>query len=437
MEFLAGLTNYESSSGKLTAPTLGRVRALADALDRPQDYLDVVHVTGTNGKGSTAMMAASLLSATGRRVGLFTSPHLRAPTERIMIGGEAISDEILDRALTAVAAAAGRVRVWPTWFEAITLAALLIFRDAGVDAAVVEVGMLGSWDATNIVRSRVAVVTNVGLDHTEEAGGGLIAIAREKSGIVKHGATLVLGETDELLARPFLERPARQVLRRGRELRATNVRQLSDGLVVDLQTAQSLRRDVRVELLGRHQIANVLLAVAAAEAFLDSPMSDSVVRTTLSRVRLPGRGEVIAEHPRVVLDGAHNPDAARALRVMVDETGEGPRVLVVGVLAGRDHQEFLRAVGADSYDVVVCTQVDNPRSLPATDLAAALTPGRAEVVIEQDLLRACRIAVLAAGAGGQVVVTGSFYLLEPARQAILDAVAPATRPSSQDDKDLA
>ncbi|QWF20477.1 hypothetical protein KM427_15970 [Nocardioides sp. LMS-CY] len=420
-QFLAGLTNYESS-GVLTGPTLWRVRALADALGSPQDELAVIHVTGTNGKGSTATLAAELLTAAGRRVGLFTSPHLRVLNERIVVDGQLVGDDVLERALGAVEEAASRVRVQPTWFEAITLAALLVFRDAGVDAAVVEVGMLGSWDATNIVHSRVAVVTNVGLDHVQEAGGSLVAIAREKAGIVKPGATLVLGETDEVLASVFLSGPARRILCRGRELRATNLRETTGGFVVDLETAHSRHRGLRIGLRGRHQVANVLLALAAVEAFLDAPLPARVVRKTLSQVRLRGRGEVIATRPQVVLDGAHNPAAARALRSVVDGTPFARRVLMVGVLAGRDPQEFLRALGADTYDVVICTQADTPRSLPSAELAAAMVSDGTTVVTEPEPGRAGRIAVQAAGAGGQIVVTGSFYVLEPARRAIIDAL---------------
>jgi len=423
LRYLGTLTNYEAS-GRLRLPTLGRMQAIVGNLGSPHDDLDVIHITGTNGKGSTAAFAAQLLAGAGRRVGLYTSPHLHSVNERIVIDGEPVSEEILDRALLQVADAAERVGEQLSWFEAVTLAAFVIFKQAQVEAAVIEVGMLGHWDATNIVRGRVAVVTNVDMDHADEAGGTPGDIAREKAGIVKHGSTLILGDVDDDLVGIFLDRAPGTFYRCGIELRATNVRETTHGYVADLHTVQSKRRNISIGMRDRHQVGNALLALAAVEAFVGKRLDDEVVRRVLTQVAVPGRCELISTRPRVLLDGAHNPAAARALRSSL-RASRGNRVLVIGVLSGRDHGEFLEALGVDDHTVIICTQPDNPRALPAAELAAAVPPSTATVVVEPSLARAGQIAALAAGNDGQVVVTGSMYVLDPLRRSIL-AVVPAT-----------
>ena len=203
------------SAARVSAPTLGRITRLLDLLGSPQRDLSAVHVTGTNGKTSVTRMCDALLDTLGLRMGSYTSPHLERVNERMAVGGEPISDGTLDELLATIRQAEEQMDARPSYFEIITAAALRWFADEAVDAAVVEVGLGGTWDATNLVDGSVAVVTNVSVDHVEYLGPTLEQIAAEKAGIVKPGATLVLGETDEALAPIFLGRGAAHVVRRG------------------------------------------------------------------------------------------------------------------------------------------------------------------------------------------------------------------------------
>jgi dihydrofolate synthase / folylpolyglutamate synthase len=261
--FLDALTGYEVS-GRLAAPTTERMRQILDALGDPQREYPAVHVTGTNGKGSTSHMTARLLTAAGLRTGLYTSPHLLDVSERIRTQGDPIDQAAFDDALAEVQRACRRRSVTPSWFEALTATALLAFARGRIDVAVVEVGMLGRWDATNVIDAGVAVVTNVELDHTEFAGPTRAAIAEEKAGIVVPGATLVTGETDPDLAPLFAEREPGRTLVLGVDVGYDRYRPVPGGSVVDLWSPAGRQRDVLVGVPGEHQCANAALALAAA-----------------------------------------------------------------------------------------------------------------------------------------------------------------------------
>jgi dihydrofolate synthase/folylpolyglutamate synthase len=411
MAWLGTLDSYERT-GRLTRPTLDRITALASALGNPQLRYPVIHVTGTNGKGSTTAMIARLLTEHGLRVGTYTSPHVERLGERIALDGRPATDDELSRAIGQVATAAGQTGVTPSWFEAITAAGLFQLARWQVDVAVVEVGMLGTWDATNIVPGRVAVVTNIALDHTDMAGPTRTAIATEKAGIVKPGATLVLGESDRALWPIFTARRPGRVLARGRELnwRARDVG--IGGSVVDLSNPWGTREGIRIGLRGRHQCDNALLALTAAEAFLDEAIPNPVVDRALAATRLPGRFEIAGSDPVVIVDGAHNPAGAAALARAVDDTvGDArPRVLLYGALAGRDPAEFLRSFGMDRVDLVITTEPNSPRALPAVELANTVRAAGTRAISVADPAGALVEAAAAAGAHGVVVVTGSLYL---------------------------
>jgi dihydrofolate synthase/folylpolyglutamate synthase len=395
---LRRLPDYERT-GHPPAPTLERVAAIAAKLGNPQRAFESIHVTGTNGKGSTVAMIAALLTATGCRVGTYTSPHVRDVTERIAVDGRPVGALELEWALAEVCDVAERYGIAPSWFEAMTLAGYLMLAEAQVDVAAVEVGMLGRWDATNIIDARVAVVTNVELDHTDFAGPRLSDIAREKAGIVRTGAPLILGDMDPCLRAVFEAEGPGSVLQLGREL----------GSLPELPA-----------LRGRHQRANAALARAAVEAYLGAPLDDGLVCSALAEVHLPGRFEVIDGAPDVVLDGAHNAAAAAALRATLDEAYPRgcPRVLVCGALTGRDLAAFLRALGLaeGAFDAVVMTAPPSPRALPpsaAAGIAADLLG--APVRAAADVRTALEIAADLAGDDGVVLVTGSLYLIDPAR----------------------
>ncbi|MGH8999422.1 MAG: bifunctional folylpolyglutamate synthase/dihydrofolate synthase, partial [Acidimicrobiia bacterium] len=364
-------TNAETG-GKLRSPSLERMAPLVELLGSPQRDYPIVHVTGTNGKTTTARMAARLLGAAGLAVGCYTSPHLERVHERISWAGEPISGAALAEVLDLVAAAEPALSEHPSYFEVVTAAAYRWFADLAVDAAVVEVGMGGTWDATNVADGTVAVVTNVSIDHTEYLGPTRASIAAEKAGIVKEGATLVLGETDPELAAVFTERGPSRVLRRGDDFDTGRNRRAHGGRVVDLHTPWSDHPEVFLPLHGEFQADNVVTALVAAEAFFDHALGPDVVAETAAGFRSPGRMEVVGRAPLILLDGAHNAAGAQALMATLeDEFAPGPRTLVVGLLREKDPEVMLSALEAVRAEQVVLCRPDSPRALDPADLAAA------------------------------------------------------------------
>jgi dihydrofolate synthase/folylpolyglutamate synthase len=419
-EYLTGLSGYEVS-GVIEDPGTQRITAITDGLGAPNRRFPSVHITGTNGKGSTAAMTTKLLRSQGLRVGTYTSPHLSDVTERVAVDENPVSAEHFAEALGRVAWMARRIGVTPSWFEAVTAAAFAVFADSRVDAAVVEVGMLGRWDATNIIDSTVAVVTNVELDHTEFAGPTRTRIAMEKAGIVRPGTTLVLGEADPEVLPIFRAQQPGRLLQLGVDISVTRRQRSPTGSTVDLTTPWGTHGAVPINLLGAHQCRNAALALAAAESFLESPIHTATVHEALGAVRLNGRAEVLrSAEPVIIVDGAHNSAAARALRDTVDEYFPTPRrrVLVCAASGSRDPSEFLGGIGVGDFDLVIATQVPSPRSGSAGSIATAARRSGVPAIVSPDIGLALRNAVTSAGAAGLVVVTGSLYLVAPARDCI-------------------
>jgi dihydrofolate synthase/folylpolyglutamate synthase len=403
-------------AGRVDAPSLDRMSRMVDTMGDPQRAYPVIHVTGTNGKGSTAQIITKLLMAQGLRVGTYTSPHLERVNERIALDGEAISDEAFGEEVGAIADLEIVAGVRPSYFEILTAAAYRCFADAAVDVAVVEVGLLGRWDATNVADGQVAVVTNVGLDHTEYAGPTRADIAREKAGIVKPGATLVLGETDPELAAIFRAEGPGPLWWREIDFDCTENELALGGRLVTLQTPLAVYPELFLPLYGRHQGDNAAVALTAVESFFEASLDPSVVEEGLAAVEVPGRFEVLGHQPLVILDGAHNPAGAEMCMSAFDEdfAPAGRRILVAGFL--RDPTEMLEALRADEFALVVCCTPPSPRGVPAeTTAAAAAALGVDEVVVEPDVARACDRALAVAGPDDAVLVTGSLYVVGAAR----------------------
>lgn len=386
---------------------------LCALLGDPQHAYPVIHVTGTNGKGSVSSMVTGLLVAHGLTVGTYVSPHLHRVNERMLRNGEPISDVELAEALADVAARAPLLAQPPTWFEIVTAAALSWFAASAVDVAVVEVGMLGRYDATNVVDAAVAVVTNIGLDHTDGRGDWRVAVAEEKAGIIGPDSVLVLGEADPRLRPVFAAEGPAAAWVVGDDFGATAVRPAVGGQVADLRTPGATYDDVFIAAHGHHQADNAAIAVAATEAFFGRPATPDLVTGVLAEVSLPGRLEVLGHQPLVVLDGAHNPPAAEAL---ADALGTafhttGRRILVLGMLADRDAAAFLDALEPARLDAVVTCTVPSPRAAPAAELAEVVRRRGLAVEVVEDPLVAVRRAVEVAGDDDLVVVTGSLYLV--------------------------
>jgi len=412
-------------------PDLARMTDLMDLLGSPQRAYPAIHLTGTNGKTSTARMTDALLRAHGLRTGRYTSPHLQGFTERICLDGAPITAERLGQLWDEVAPyihlVDDRHPEALTFFEVGTALAFAAFADAPVDVAVVEVGLGGTWDATNVLDAQIAVIGTVDLDHTDLLGDDVGAIAAEKAGIVHGGATVVSAAQSPEAARAVLARVAQtgaRLIAEGVGAQVLDRRLAVGGQLLALQTPAATYEDVLLPLHGAHQGRNALLALCAVEAFLGGrPLDSGVVREGFANADSPGRLEVIRTSPTVLLDGAHNPAGARALAAALDEAFDFRRlVAVVGVLADKDTVGLLEAI-SPHLDHLVATEPDSARALPAEDLAAIgrdmLDPD--DVSLASSLADALDLAFALADEDGEfvggvgVLVTGSLVTVGQAR----------------------
>ena len=409
-------------AGRLEGLSLDRMRALCDVLDNPQNAQPTIHLTGTNGKGSTARMISALLGAHDLTVGTYTSPHLERITERLSRNLEPIADEAFSAVIADIAAVEPLSGVEPSYFELLTAAAFSWFAHLPVSVAVVEVGLLGRWDATNVVDGSVAVLTNVGRDHTDFSGDWRRKIAEEKAGIVKPGSTFVVGEPDPSLRDVFDATPSARRWIRGEDFGCDASRLAVGGRVVDVFTPLGRVDEVFVPLHGSHQADNAAAAIAAVGAFFDRAPDTETVAGAFADLRVPGRFEVVHRAPLVVLDGAHNPDGAQAASATLADEFEipGTRYFVLGVLAGRDPLAFVDALGVTPTDRVLTCMPPSPRGVPAADLAAALRAHGLDAEhgpSDGDVGAAVVAAFERTHDDDLVFVTGSLYTVGDARSA--------------------
>ena len=403
-------------------PELARMRQLMDILGDPQDAFPLIHLTGTNGKTSTARALTTILTAKGLSVGTYTSPHLENLNERISANGRPVTDEELAALLSDLALLEQMLPEGnrPTWFELLTAAGFRWFAEHPVEVGVIEVGLGGRWDATNVANGLVAVVTNVGLDHVEFLGPTVADVAREKAGIIKPGSTLVLSECDPELVPIFEAEPADRVLLRGRDFELVRNDLAVGGRLLHLRTPAAEYPEVFLALHGRHQAYNFLDAVVAAEAFFDAPIEPDLLAEAAATVRSPGRLEVVGRRPLVVLDGAKNIPGAEAMAVAVDEEfGAYPnRIMVVGMLRGKDPGEMLQALGAAKARYLVTCPPPSPRAQPADVVAKAGFLLGVESEPTPSVADALDRARELAGEDDMILVTGSLYVVGAARAAI-------------------
>ncbi len=429
---LADLATRYPSEDKMV-PDLERITLLMDLLGSPQLAYPSIHLTGTNGKSSTARMVDALLQGFGLRPGRYTSPHLDSITERIVVDGQPLTEEQLTGAYDELAPYVGlvdaRSAVPMTFFEVLTGLAFAVFADAPVDVAVLEVGLGGLWDATNVVQAQTAVVLPVGLDHVPLLGTTLAEIAAEKAGIIHPGATVLLAqqqpEAAEVLLRRCVEVGA-TVAREGLEFGVVDRATAVGGQLLSLQGLGGRYDDIYLPLHGAHQAANAAAALAAVEAFLgggDKGMLDlELVREGFARTSSPGRLEVVRTSPTVLLDAAHNAHGmAATVAALADAFAFTHLVAVVACLADKDVLAMLEVLEPAVAQVVV-TQNGSPRALPVDQLAdlARDVFGEDRVTIEDALDDALSTAVGLADAeaeygGAGVLVTGSVVTVGEAR----------------------
>ena len=433
------------------APSLGRIRALTELLGDPQRVYPVIHLTGTNGKGSTAAMIESLLRADGLRTGRFTSPHVMSVTERITIDGESITDERFDEVWREIEPYVALVDqreidgVQMTFFEIITAMAYAAFADAPVDVAVVEVGLGGSWDATNVADAGVAVVTPIDLDHTHLLGRTITEITQEKAGIIKPGAHAILAGQSIEAAEVLLARCAEVGAlpqREGVDFGVIDRKLAVAGQVLRLTGADGPIDEIFLPLYGAHQAANAAQALAAAEAFLGlKALHPDVVREGFAQVHFPGRLELIRRSPALVLDAAHNPHGARAAAAGVTEAfAFSPLIGVIAVMADKDARGILEVFEEIMNQVVISQVASTSRGMPAAELGALAEEifGSSRVTVVPRLDDAIDRAVELAEADGigspGVLITGSVVAVGEART-LLVGNEPVLVPSASEDLD--
>ncbi|MHB8219293.1 MAG: bifunctional folylpolyglutamate synthase/dihydrofolate synthase [Acidimicrobiales bacterium] len=404
------------------------MQELARLLGSPQESYPSIHVTGTNGKGSTATMASNLLQSLGLHVGTYTSPNLSRVNERLSLDSRPIEDASFLDLLEVLAAADGSMAERATRFELLTGAAFRWFSDEAVDVAVVEVGLGGSWDSTNVMDGQVAVLTNVSYDHTDVLGPTLEGIAQDKSGIIKEGCTVVIGDSNpELIA--IMERAASDVGAaavwvRGRDFDCTENRVAVGGRLVGFRTPGGRYVDVLVPLHGRHQGVNAVCALAAVEAFIGAPISEAVLSDAFASVSVPGRMEVVGRRPLCIVDGAHNVAGMTALSVALQEefNVDGASVAVVGMLGGRDPLAMLQPLKTAGVELIVACAPRSPRALSPETVAEAARAVGLRALTQQSVTAAMSTARTELSDDGLLLATGSLYVVAEARSHLLDAV---------------
>ncbi|HWS53997.1 MAG TPA: folylpolyglutamate synthase/dihydrofolate synthase family protein [Pyrinomonadaceae bacterium] len=422
VSYLLGL-GHETVAVKLG---LDNVTRLLARLGHPERAFPSVQIAGTNGKGSTAAMLDAVCRAAGLRAGLYTSPHLISITERVRVGGRELSREAFARAATEVRAAAEEVRresgALATFFEQVTAGALVAFREARVELAILETGMGGRLDATTAAGASLVAVTPVALDHQEYLGGTLAEIASEKAAVVRPGARAVVAPQE-----PEAERV---VLARCRECGVEPRRATPDWLAVEgrceggrlrvrLRTGRDDYGGVCLALRGRHQLTNAAAAVALAEALADEgfPLTREAVVAGLERAEHPGRLELDERAaPPVLLDGAHNPAGARALRAYLDEFVAAPVTMVFGAMRDKALAEIAGLLFPAASDLIL-TEPRSPRAASIGELLRAVpTPtSSSTITLAPSSADALALARARAAAGGLVCVTGSLYLVGEVR----------------------
>jgi len=401
-------------------PGLERIAALMAALGNPERDLACIHVAGTNGKGSVSAMCAAVLGRAGLgAVGLFTSPHLVFFNERIQIGGEPISDEALesaiDEVMSAIPGQPGHPAADATFFEIATAAAFCAFRKAGVRVAVIETGLGGRLDATNVILPVVSVITNIGLEHCEWLGDTIEAIAAEKAGIVKPGRPVVTGAMSDAASAVIAARAAEVGAPLSPFSPIVSARRAKDGSTLfSLEDELRSISGIRLRLEGAFQSENLATAAAAVESFAAAAgiqIDDDSFKDGLADVRWPCRFQTVRTAPLTIVDGAHNPPAAIALAASLQKLGRRPLALVAGFCDDKDVSGFLRIL-RPRFRVAFATETPNSRTMPAGRAAALMAQAGLEVLgTEPNLRSALGLATeWAASAGGAIVVCGSLFL---------------------------
>ena len=403
---------------KGTKPDLCRIAWLLEKLGNPHQKLKFVHIAGTNGKGSTAAMTASILQKAGYTTGLFTSPYIYRFNERIQIGGCQIPDETVIDLTKKIRALAEDMPWQPTEFDFVTAMAMAYFAQENCDIVVLEVGVGGALDSTNIIPApEVAVITNIGLDHTDLLGDTLEKIAAVKAGIIKEGCAAVAYPGDaveEVYETVCKEKNVPLTVADFESIRLTHH---------DLRGqrfSHGSRKDLFLPLLGNHQLCNAAVVLSVIDALIAKgwQITEENIREGLESVSWPGRFDIVGEDPLFIIDGGHNPQCIEALVKNIEDYLKGRKIIVLtGVLADKDYGEMFRPV-MKYADMFVCITPDNPRKMEAAELASYLQKAGAKAVACESVKGGVLMAKTLAGHDGVVLCFGSLYSIADIKNAL-------------------
>jgi len=427
MDYVGALAYLDRHIALGVKPGLERIQGLLDDMGRPDDGYPVIHVAGTNGKTSTSRFATFLLVAHGLNTGTYTSPHLQRVEERLSINAEFASEEEFALAVSDVAAFAElreKAGEEPnTYFELITAAAFALFADKAVNTAVLEVGLGGRLDATNVVDAEVCVLTSIGIEHTEYLGEDIATIAGEKLAIAGPNSILVTGPLPDA-ALDVAESRARDLgihhRHYGKDFSVLDAERGVGGWLTTIAGAEETYEDLFLPLHGRYQLVNLANAVAATEALVGRKLDEEAIRGAVSIATAPGRMEVLGTKPLIMVDGAHNADGVAVLADSLTEEYPTTRWhLVLGVMGDKNVEAMMTSL-APLVDGVVTTAPKSERSVPPVELAERIrdlvdTPA----LIAEDVELALDMARAEAGPDGAVLVAGSLYLVGEARQLLV------------------
>ena len=429
VEWLFGLHRYGSRPG------LVNIRHLLDRMGDPHEGFKSIHVTGTNGKGTTTAMTASILKASGYSVGMFTSPHLSSFTERIVVNGRRIPPEDVVRIVDEIRPHIDEMVETPdlrhpTFFEVITAIAFRYFSEQLLDFAVLEVGMGGKLDATNVVHALVSVITNVSLEHTHVLGSTVLEIAEKKAGIVKEGGVLVTATQDDAVCNLFketCERVDSKILRVGEDITFKRLESSLDGQSFRLEGPNESYEELFIPLIGRHQLLNAAAAVGAVQAlkFHEIKIPGEAVKGGLRKVVWPGRMEVVQRRPLVLLDGAKDAEAAQAIKkTLLEEFPDRRRIAVVSMSSDKNIPEMIKHLAqATDHFIITAHQVMGRAAEPSV-ISEQIEKYNKPYEVETDVRRAVSRAEELAGEDGMVIVVGSVFLVGEAREIWFEPETP-------------
>lgn len=437
---------------------LKRMKLILDLLGNPQDSFRIIHITGTNGKGSTARMAEAICRAYGMRTGLYTSPHLEHVSERIAIDGQRLSDddfvELWNQVKDFVALVdkkmdeEGAPRM--SFFEVLTAMAIWKFADAPVDVAIVEVGMGGRWDATNVLDADAAVIGPIDMDHMAWLGDTVEQIAQEKVGIIKPDCTAIIGaQPHESAVMPIIEEAAKenhaQLIRDGYEAEVVSRVPAVGGQMATLRTPNGTYADVPIDKFGEHQAHNALAALCAAEVVIpvNGALDGDLVGEALSSVKIPGRIEQVRTSPTIIIDGGHNVNAAESLRAAIEENYDFTQlVAVVAMMEDKQVEEYLGVLEPIVSELIVTENFWKDRVMPADELKkiadGVFGPERVTAIpslpdaIQEAVNRVDADDELGVGYGHGVLICGSFVTAGDARMLLKETVNPDLKKSKAD-----